>query len=306
VDDLPATVRSPVVLRTVGLGRRYGRTAALHECSFELPAGRVAALVGPNGAGKSTLMRIATGLVAPTAGRIEVLGQAPGRRGMPRGLSYLAQDTPLYRRFRVGEMLRAAAALNDRPGGRWDAEHARHLVERAMIPLDAVIGSLSGGQRTRVALALALGRRPELLLLDEPLADLDPLARRQVLAMLLADVAGTGLTVLMSSHVVADIEDVCDHLVLLRGGRVWLAGEIEALLAGHRLVRGAQSVVHTRLPADSVVVSSTAGRQRTALVRGIGVDGDGLQVEPPTLEELVLAYLSAPAEPAGHSTGRSA
>jgi ABC-2 type transport system ATP-binding protein len=262
-------------LRAEGLGRRFGSRWALRGCTLDLPAGRIAALVGPNAAGKTTLMRLAIGLIPPSEGTIS----APG------GVSYLAQEKPLYPSLRVAEMLRAGAALNRR--GRWDAEYARRLVDDAGIDPAARISELSGGGRSRVALALALARRPDLLLVDEPLSDLDPLARRQVMATLLAEVAETGMTVLMASHVIAELDGVCDHLFLLRAGQVVLAGAVEDLLAAHHHVSGP----HEGWGSDGVVVERRAGRQVTALVRGAVVADPRLVVEPPTLEEMVLGYL---------------
>jgi ABC-2 type transport system ATP-binding protein len=289
------------VLHTAGLSKRYRKTWALRDCSLNLPAGRVAALVGPNGAGKSTLLHIAAGLTRQTAGTISVLGLTPGNRGAPAGLGFLAQDKPLYHRFRVSEMLRAGAALNPGPEAGWDAEYARRLVDEAAIPHDAKIGSLSGGQRTRVALALALGRRPRLLLLDEPFADLDPLARRKVMTTLLGEVADTGMSVLLSSHVIGDLEGVCDHLVVLRDGQVWLAGDVEDLLTGHQLLTGPRPLIEplSDPPDTTLVRSHSTGRQATRLVRGSVPAQPGVRVAAPTLEELVLAYLDVSDKPAG-------
>jgi ABC-2 type transport system ATP-binding protein len=267
-------------LRAEAVGKGFGRHTALADCSFVLPRGRVAALVGPNGAGKTTLLRMAVGLTRPTSGRIKVLGADPTVVGMPAGASFVAQDKPLYRSFTVREMLRAAAALN--AGGRWDAAHAAELVAAAGIEVGRRVRELSVGQRARVAIALALGRRPELLLLDEPLAELDPLARREVMGTVLAAVAETGMTVLLSSHVVADVEEACDHLVVLGGGRVVIDGAIEELRASHRVV----SVPAGQVPAGRVVQQATSGRHTVAVVDG-SLDGG----DPPSLEELVLAYL---------------
>lgn len=278
------------VLGTEGLGKRFGRRWALRDCTMELPRGRIAALVGPNAAGKTTLLKLATGLIAPTEGTIAALGLTPGSHGTPVGLSFMAQEKPLYRTFRVAEMLRAGAVLNT--GARWDAAYAQRLVDDAGIASDARISTLSGGQRSRVALALALGRRPDLLLVDEPLADLDPLARRQVMSTLLAEVVETGMTVLMASHVIAELEGVCDHLLLMRGGRVELAGDIDDLLADHHLVTG---LVDGPVPGR-IVHERRSGRQLTALVRG-PVDGAAASVvQQPTLEELVLGHLEKPAD----------
>ncbi|KOX35116.1 ABC transporter ATP-binding protein [Saccharothrix sp. NRRL B-16348] len=262
-------------LAAAGLGKRYRRGWALKDCTFTLPAGRIAALVGPNGAGKSTLMSLATGLLRQTEGEVEVLGR-PG---------FLAQGKPLYQGFTVAEMLHAGRTLNPD----WDDDHARRLVDEARVPLTAKVRTLSGGQRTRVALAVALGRRPEVLLLDEPLADLDPLAREEVMGALLGEVAEAGMTVVLSSHVIADLDGICDHLLLLSEGRVRLAGDVEDLLAEHRLLIGPRSL---DVPPDVVVERRDTGRQSTVLVRGLA-DPPDVEVVEPTLEELTLGYLRA-------------
>ena len=262
-------------LVAAGLGKRYRRGWALKDCTFTLPAGRIAALVGPNGAGKSTLMSLATGLLRATEGRVEVLGR-PG---------FLAQGKPLYQGFTVQEMLHAGRALNPD----WDDAYARRLVDEARVPLKARIRTLSGGQRTRVALAVTLGRRPEVLLLDEPLADLDPLARQEVMQALLAEVAEAGTTVVLSSHVIADLDGICDHLLLLADGRIRLAGDVEDLLAEHRLLIGPRSL---EVPPDAVVERRDTERQSTVLVRGLADLPDAEAYEP-TLEELALGYFRA-------------
>ena len=273
-------------LRFDGVGKRFRGRWALRDCSLELPPGRVCALVGPNGAGKTTLLTLATGLRRPSAGTIDVLGCDPACTGMPTGASFVAQHKPMYRSFRVVEMLRAAAALN--ATGRWDGGYAARLVDEAGIGQQERVRELSAGQRTRIAVAIALGRRPSLLLLDEPLAELDPLARRQVMGSVLAEAAETGMTVLMSSHVLADLEDACDHLVLLRHGRVRLTGDVDAMLDIHRRLSGPAG---DTLPGTAVVHTSTAARQTTALVRGPGDTPAGFQVERPSLEDVALAYL---------------
>ncbi|MEV5720481.1 ABC transporter ATP-binding protein [Amycolatopsis mediterranei] len=211
-----------------GLGKRYRRGWALRETSLVLPKNRIVALVGPNGAGKSTLMGLITGLLSPTTGGITVFGDQPTGKGLHPAVSYLAQQKPLYQQLTVAETLKLGARTNPT----WDQRYAEHLVAQAAVPVDAKVGTLSGGQRTRVALALALGKRPGLLLLDEPLADLDPLARETVLRTLVTEARTQGITVLLSSHVLAELEGVCDHLVLLHKGRVLLAGDVSRLGAG--------------------------------------------------------------------------
>lgn len=211
-----------------GVGKKYRRGWALRETSLVIPQNRIVALVGPNGAGKSTLMGLVTGLLRPTTGAIAVFGDRPTGKGLHPAVSYLAQQKPLYKQLTVAETLTYGARTNPT----WDQDYARYLAEQAVVPMDAKVGTLSGGQRTRVALALALGKRPRLLLLDEPLADLDPLARETVLRALLTEARAQGITVVLSSHVLAELEGVCDHLVLLHRGRVLLAGDVSRLSTG--------------------------------------------------------------------------
>jgi ABC-2 type transport system ATP-binding protein len=216
----------PVLAR--GLGKKYRRGWALRETSLVIPKNRIVALVGPNGAGKSTLMGLITGLLRPTTGEISVFGDRPTGKGLHPAVSYLAQQKPLYQQLTVAETLKLGARTNPT----WDQRYARYLIEQAAVPSGATVGTLSGGQRTRVALALALGKRPGLLLLDEPLADLDPLARETVLRALVTEARTQGITVVLSSHVLAELEGVCDHLVLLHKGRILLAGDVNRLGAG--------------------------------------------------------------------------
>ncbi|WP_030864137.1 ABC transporter ATP-binding protein [Streptomyces sp. NRRL S-37] len=273
------------------LGKRFGRRAAwaLRDCSFRLPAGRVCAVVGPNGAGKSTLLAIAAGLLAPTDGTITVLGTDPAT-ARPR-VGFVDQDKPLYPQLTVDETLRMGADLNP---GRWDADTARRIVAGGDLDPDKRIRSLSGGQRTRVALALALGKRPELLLLDEPMADLDPLARHELMGVLMGQAAVHGTTIVMSSHVVAELEDSCDHLLLIGGGRVRLAGGIDDLLAAHARVSAPAA---TALAPHDVVESRATGRQVSALIRPSGPLPGDWRTGTPSLEELVLSYLRNPEAP---------
>ncbi|MFF0780624.1 ABC transporter ATP-binding protein [Streptomyces sp. NPDC003720] len=284
---------SDTALEATGLGKRFGRRGgwALRECGFRLPAGRVCAVVGPNGAGKSTLLALAAGLLPATEGRLTVLGAAPAAARARVG--YVAQDKPLYPQLTVAETLRMGADLNPE---RWDAGTADRIVAAGPLDPGARIRALSGGQRTRVALALALGKRPELLLLDEPMADLDPLARHELMGALMAEAAQHGTTIVMSSHVVAELEDSCDHLLLVGDGRVRLAGEIDDLLAAHLRVSGPAE--NTRLDAHTVVEDRVTGRQRTALIRPAGPLGGDWRSSAPTLEELVLAHLRNPQAPA--------
>jgi ABC-2 type transport system ATP-binding protein len=219
------------VVEASGLGKRYGGTWALRDCTLEIPAGRVAALVGPNGAGKSTLLNLAVGLTAPSAGEVTVLGGHPaGSPAALDGIAFVAQDTPLYKNLSVADMIYVTRSLNRR----FDRPYAKARLAELGIPLRRKAGKLSGGQQAQLALTLALARRPRLLILDEPVAMLDPVARHDFMATVLAAVAADGVSVLLSSHVLTELQRVAGYLVLLSWGRVRLAGEVEDLLAAHR------------------------------------------------------------------------
>jgi ABC-2 type transport system ATP-binding protein len=282
-------------LRTDGVGKRYRRGWALRDCTLALPAGGVIALVGPNGAGKTTLLRLVVGLLAPSTGTVEVLGHDV-TASTPQTLSrvgFLAQDHPLYKRFTVAEMLRFGRACNLR----FDQGLAERRLAKLGIPLDRRAGTLSGGQQAQVALALALAKRPDLLVLDEPVASLDPLARHEFLQVLMGAVAEGGVTVLFSSHVVHELERVCDHLVVLNHGRVTLTGDIDTLLAEHRLLVGPRTATDLDR-AGAVVEAVHSDRHTTLLVRDGGIPAaPGWQAQPVALEDLVLAYLRRPSEP---------
>jgi ABC-2 type transport system ATP-binding protein len=287
-------------IETCGLTKRYPRVTALSDCSITVPAGRISALVGPNGAGKTTLLRILAGLARPTGGTAAVLGGAP--RQDPAFLAeigYLAQEIPLYRRLSAEDHLRAGTHLNPR----WDAAAARARLNDLRVPLAQPVGTLSGGQRAQVGLSLALAKQPRVLLLDEPVAALDPLARRQFLATLTSAVADADgdLTVLLSSHVIADVERVCDHMVLLAASRVQLCGDIDELLAGHKLLVGPRKDTSALERAHTVVDATRTDRQSTMLVRlGGPVLDPAYQVSDVSLEDLVLGYMGAEAAP-GHA-----
>jgi ABC-2 type transport system ATP-binding protein len=292
------------VIEAARLGRRYWTTWALRDCTLAIPAGRVAALAGPNGAGKTTLMQMAVGLIPPTEGRVTVLGGQPaGSREALKRVAFVAQDVPLYRHLPVGDMMRLARVLN--AGCCWDEARAARRLAAMDIPLRRKIGKLSGGQQAQVALTIALARRPELLVLDEPLAPLDPLARHEFLAAVMETAAEDGTSVLFSSHVVTELERVADYLVVLARGRVQVAGDVEDLVRSHQLLTG---------PADGVaavgdrfdVVHAQQGlaqahllvRRRTAPAQPPAQPPtqppDGWQAHPVTLEEVVLAYLREP------------
>ena len=272
------------------VGKRYGRTWALRQNTMTVPAGRVVGLVGSNGAGKSTLLNLAVGLLKPTEGQITVLGGRPGRDADQLAkVGFLAQDVPLYSDLTVGDHLQLGARLNPR----WDATAATARIVRAGLDPARRAGELSGGQRAQLALAVAIGKCPELLILDEPVASLDPLARRQFLADLM-ELAADGLSIILSSHLLADVERVCDHLIVLAAGRVRLAGDVDGLLATHRVLIGARREPD-RLPIDQTVIQqSHTDRQSTFLVHTTQpVLDPSWTVSEVGLEDLVLAYMAA-------------
>jgi ABC-2 type transport system ATP-binding protein len=278
------------VIEARGLGKRYGRRQALTDCTLSIPAGRVVGLVGPNGAGKTTLLQLACGLLRPTSGTIEVLGAAPaaGPRQLAR-VGFVAQDTPTYAGMSVADHLRFGARLNPS----WDPDLAGRRVSQVGLDPRQRAGKLSGGQRAQLALTLAVAKRPDLLLLDEPLASLDPLARREFLQGLMEFVAEHQASVVLSSHLVADLERVCDHLVVLVGSRVRVAGDVEELLATHYRLTGAR-VQPGDLPLGwRVVQASQTDRQSTLIVHsGTPIDDPSWDAEPLSMEDLVLAYMT--------------
>jgi len=282
-------------IEAFGLGRKYRRGWALQDCSFRLPAGRICGLVGPNGAGKTTLMGITANLLAPTTGVLRVFGSVPESAEAGRRTAFLAQEKPLFRRFTVAETLRLGRELN--PG--WDQKAAEDIVRAGNVPFDAKVGTLSGGQRSRVAFALAFGKRPDLLLLDEPMSDLDPLVRHELMGTVMAEAAEHGTTVLMSSHMLSELEDVCDYLLVVAGGGLRLAGEVDELLAAHTLITGAHPGEGTppALAGHTIVESRTSGRQVTALIRPQGPLHGDWHTDTPRLEELLLAYLRSQQAP---------
>lgn len=333
---VPRTGTEEPALQAAGLGIRNRDEWALRHCNFRVPRGRVAGLVGPNGDGKSSLLAVAAGLRLPTEGTLRVLGHCPGDRAVLPRVGLLLQDRPLYTAFTVAETLRYGREMN--PG--WDDTTARSLIANADVPPRAKVGHLSGGQRTCLALALALGKRPDLLLLDEPMADLDPLRRHAMMAALMTTAAEHGTTVVMSSHILAELDLVCDYVLLLAHGRMLVADDVEFVQAAHTLVthtlddrgytldargpseprasgdprphpagtahdgpapHGARPVPAADLPpalrGHAVVETRTTGRQLTAMIQlPTHLDGAGTAA-PPTLEEILLAYLRNPQAP---------
>ncbi|MER0480462.1 ABC transporter ATP-binding protein [Streptomyces sp. Edi2] len=288
---------SPWAIEAEGLGKKYRRGWALRDCSFRLPAGHICALVGPNGAGKSTFLGTVTRLIQPTTGTLKLFGVPVSDPAALQRVAFLAQDKPLYPRFTVAETLRLGRELNPR----WDQAVAERIVRSGKVPLSARIGTLSGGQRTRVAFALAFGKRPELLLLDEPMSDLDPLARHELSGLLMAEAAEHGTTVLMSSHMLAEMEVMCDYLLVLAEGRLRMAGQTEELVPAHLLVTGVAGddggVPEELRRQHTVVESRVSGRQFSALVRPHGPLSDSWDSLAPSLEEVLLAYLRSPDAP---------
>jgi ABC-2 type transport system ATP-binding protein len=277
------------VVQTHDLGKRYRNRWALSGCTLTVPAGRVVGLVGPNGAGKSTLLNLMVGMMTPSTGSIEVLGGRPGRD--PHQLArvgFVAQDTPTYAWLSVADHLRLGAHLNPR----WDDALARHRVERLGLNAKQRAGRLSGGQRAQLALTLGLAKRPQLLILDEPVASLDPLARREFLQDLMAAVAEYELSVVLSSHLVSDLERVCDHLIVLVDSQVRLTGDIDRLLATHRRLTGARRDPASLPASQQVIEARHTDRQSTLLVRTEEpIHDPAWAVSDLTLEDLVLAYL---------------
>jgi ABC-2 type transport system ATP-binding protein len=285
-----------LALQAEGLGKRYGSKWALQDCTLEIESGSVTALVGPNGAGKTTLLQLAVGLSRPSAGTVCVLGHSPrtdAKSVLPQ-VGFVAQEHPLYRGFTVRETLKLGRKLNPS----WDDRVALARIDQLGLPLEQKVGKLSGGQQAQVALTLALAKRPQLLFLDEPVASLDPLARREFMQSVMEVVADTGMTVVLSSHIVADLERVCDHLVILSHAHTQLVGPIDEIIASHRLLTGARSDPAATARLHDVIRESHTERQTTLLVRSNGhVYDANWELHDVDLEEIVLAYL-------GHGASR--
>jgi ABC-2 type transport system ATP-binding protein len=283
------TANGSSAIRTQGLGKRFGKQWALEECTIDVPRGRVTALVGPNGAGKTTLLRLLVGLAAPSAGEAWVLGRPPAQsEDYLNSIGYLAQEVPLYPRLTADDHLRLGAHLNQN----WDDSGARDRLARLGIPMDRAVAKLSGGQRAQVGLGLALAKQPQILLLDEPVAALDPLARREFLASLTEAVVEGGLSVVLSSHLLHDLERVCDHVILLAAAHTQLCEEIDDVLASHRMLLGPKRPL-AGLESSITVVKSTSTSNQLRLVAR--VDGPVLdptwEVSELGLEDIILAYM---------------
>ena len=282
------------IIETHGLGKRYRRTWALRDCTLAVPAGSVVALVGHNGAGKTTLLNLLVGLVEPTEGSASVLGGEPA--GSPAALDavgYVAQEAPLYQNLTVGETLRVIASLNRR----WDQPRAEARLAELGIPLNRRVRRMSGGQQAQLALTLALARRPKLLVLDEPLAMLDPLARFDFMDTVMTAASQDGLSVVLSSHVLAELERVADHLILLSRGRLQVAGKVRNLLDGHQVLTGpavTAAKLAGQLPAVHIAADDDLARMLVSSGDQTGELPEGWRREPASLEEMVLGYLREP------------
>jgi ABC-2 type transport system ATP-binding protein len=282
------------VLRAQGLGKRYKQRWALQNCDLDVPAGRVVGLVGPNGAGKSTLLKLASGMLTPTAGAIEVCGGRPaaGVEQLAK-VGFVAQDTPTYSALSVADHLDLGKRLNPT----WDDAVARDRIRRLGLDPKQRAGRLSGGQRAQLALTLGIAKRPELLILDEPVAALDPLARREFMQDLMEAVAEHELSVVLSSHLVSDVERTCDYLIVLVDSRVQVAGDIDDLVACHHRLTGPRRDPDTLPAGQHVITASHTERQTTLVVRtDTAVHDPSWTVSPLGLEDVVLAYMTRPAD----------
>ncbi|TDB81947.1 ABC transporter ATP-binding protein [Micromonospora sp. KC721] len=273
-------MRTPLVLHAERLTKRYGRRAALTDCELAIPRGHIVGLVGPNGAGKSTLLQLASGLIRPTSGTLSVLGSRPAANATHLArVGFVAQDTPVYASFSVADHLKMGAWLNPS----WDPALAKRRIAEVGLDPEQKAGRLSGGQRAQLALTIAAAKRPELLIFDEPAAALDPLARKGFMRSVLEFVGELGATAILSSHLLSDVEQVCDYLVVLCDSRIQVAGPVRKLLASHRRIAG-----HPATMAGVEVIWAEHG---SVLVR-VGAAVPVGNAEPVTLEELALAYMS--------------
>ena len=288
IREIPAP--RPSVIETQGLGKRYGRRWALRDCTLAIPEGKVVGLVGPNGAGKTTLLHLAVGLLSPTSGSIRVLGGRPADGPAQLGkVGFVAQETPVYAGLSIARHLRMGAFLNPN----WDSDLASSRIEQLGLDPSQKAGALSGGERAQLALCLAIAKRPNLLVLDEPVASLDPLARREFLQTLMEVVAVQGVSVILSSHLVADLERVCDFLVVLVNSHVQVAGEVDALLASHRRVSGPRRDPSSLPSGQHVIEESHTDKQSMFLLRtDEPILDPSWTVKPVSFEDLVLAYMS--------------
>ena len=279
-----------VVIETEALTKRFRRRTALNECSLSIPRGRVAALVGPNGSGKTTLLRLLAGLSQPTEGRISVFGEdlSTSNVALRARVGYLDQDRPLYPWWRVREILEFGRRINPS----WDVDFAVRHLSLLDIDVESRVRELSGGQRAQVALAVCFAKRPELVLLDEPAAALDPVARQDLLQNITELFADNEGSVLMSTHAIDDVAAICDYVIILSKARIVLSEDLDFVLESHRyLSRGVDDGVPVPRGA-TVLEERRTTREVTYLVRlAMPLERDGWRIERPTLNEIVIAYL---------------
>lgn len=296
------SAESPALTAT-NLAKRFGLHWALRDCNVSIPTGKVVALVGPNGSGKSTLLRMAAGLSRPTSGSLAVLGESTERPSpaLLARVGYLDQERPLYLGFRVEEMLRFGAATNPT----WDAAGATAHLDQLAIPLRSRVGQLSGGQRAQVALTMCLAKQPDLLILDEPAAALDPVAREDLLRLLMQQVATRATSVIVSTHALSDVATICDYLVIVSRARVVLSDDVEFVVSTHRLITAALPGDLEPPPGVTVIDTRLSSREVTHLVRvEVPVNDGRWRSDEATLEEIVLAYLREGTGSAGPSAQR--
>lgn len=278
------------VIETNALAKRFGRTWGLRDCTLSIPAGKVAALVGPNGAGKSTLLRMAAGLSRPTSGQIKILGGVPsaGDASLLKRVGYLDQERPLYKGFRVDEMFRFGAGTNPT----WDMTTAHAYVDQLGISLRDRVDKLSGGQQAQVALTMCLAKQPELLILDEPAAELDPVAREDLLRLLMREVAERGTNVVLSTHALGDVGSICDYLVIMSHSTIVLADDLEFVVESHRFLSATSSNAPALPEGVTVIDTRTSSRDVTHLARmTLPLVDETWQITEPTLDEIIMAYL---------------
>jgi ABC-2 type transport system ATP-binding protein len=285
----PVSDDDVAAVQSIGLGARYGHTWALHDCTFTVPRGSVTMLAGPNGAGKSTLLSIAAGLTLPATGHMTVLGTDVTAQMNPNA-AYVSQTRTLPAGLTVRDIIRMVHAFNT---SRWaPGDLITRLIQDRGIPLKAKAGTLSDGARSLIAICLALARRPDVMLLDEPFAALDPLARDEVLRLLMAEVADRAMTVLLSSHTPGELRDITDHVILLGRNTVALTGAIEDILADHRILTG-PATTDPPITNDAVIHRNTTERQTTLLLRGHADPTPGWNQQTPDLDTVILGYLRA-------------
>lgn len=283
------------VIEATNLTKRFGRTWGLRNCSLSIPPGRVAALVGPNGAGKSTLLRMAAGLWRPTSGTIKVLGDNPGSSSsLLTRVGYLDQERPLYKRFRVEEMFRFGDGANPN----WNMANALSYVDQLGIDLRARVSDLSGGQQAQVALTMCIAKQPELLILDEPAASLDPVAREELLRLLMREVADRGTSVVLSTHALGDVASICDYVIIITHSNVVLHDDLDYVVESHRFLSASSTDSSTLPEGTTVVETQMDSRKVTHLVQvTLPFEDEKWRVTEPTLDEIIMAYLRREAVP---------